>query len=154
MKFNFKSATKNIGTEAADLGLMIGGAVASKKFLDFSNLSFFKDAAAKDPKAWQAQAIKYQGGVKIIGGLVGRKYVKNKYVKSLLTGVAFEGGLNLLRQFTQKSDGSNYIDPIGQNDPKSIDNEMENGSMGNNDIDNEMQVGSMGQDDYSSYTEV
>ena len=129
MKFSFKTATKNISTEAADLGLMIGGAVVSKKFLDFSNLSFFKDGATKDPKGWQAKAIKYQGGIKLVGGLVARKYVKNKYLKSALTGIAFEGGLNLLRQFTQKQDGTNMIDQIG-NDPGEQRSEMDQSAMG------------------------
>lgn len=129
MKFSFKTATKNIGTEAADLGLMIGGAVASKKFLDFANLSFFKEGAAKDPNGMMAKAIKYQGAIKLVGGLVARKYVKNKYIKSALTGVAFEGGLNLIRQFTQKQDGTNYIDQIGKN-PGQMRAEMDQSSMG------------------------
>ena len=123
MAFNFKQATKTLGTDAMDVGLMIGGAVAAKKFLDFSNI--FKNQ--KEDSA----IIKYQGGIKLVGGLVGRGMVKNKYVKNLLTGVAFEGGLSLLRNVTMK-DGKSFFEPIGNEDDgmegiKDIDKEMERG---------------------------
>ena len=122
MAFNFKSATKTLGTDAMDVGLMIGGAVASKKFLDFSNI--FKN---QEP---DSAIIKYQGGIKLVGGLVGRGMVKNKYVKNLLTGVAFEGGLSLLRNVTMK-DGKSFFEPIGEDDPDQIDEDMESGVHGN-----------------------
>lgn len=121
MGFNFKSATKTLGTDAMDLGLIIGGAVASKKFLDFSNI--FKNQKP------DSAIIKYQGGIKVAAGLIGRGFVKNKYVKNLLTGVAFEGGLSLLRTMTMK-DGKTFFEPIGEQDPVGIDSEIRAGVSG------------------------
>lgn len=152
MKLSFKTATKDLAKDGIDLGEMIGGAVLSKKFLDFSNLSFFKDGAAKSPDGWQAKAIKYQGGIKVLGALIGRTYVKNKHIKAILYGVGFEGGLNLVRQFTNKKDGSgNYVDQIGGNPDSERENIRE--GVAGEDSNYQDSVAGVG-DDYTEYQEI
>src|SRR3990172_10914772 len=127
-KFNFKTATKGLGTDAMTIGLTIGGAVISKKFLNFENI--FKAQAAKAEKPFW---IKQQGGIKLAGALIASNFVKNKFAKQLLQGVAFEGGLSLLRTVTTDKTGASFFEPIGQQDPDSIDETIESGVAGEHD---------------------
>ncbi len=119
-KFNFKNLVpkmkelgkqvgKNAGTDALNVGVILGGAIASQKMLDFSRL--FKNL---DPTHW---AIKFQGAIKFGAAFLSLAFFSHKMpglVKMLLYGIMFQGALSGLRAATVDEKGESFFEQIGR----------------------------------------
>ena len=110
MKFNFKHQLKEIGHTAVEVAVLTGGAIVSKKFMDFKTL--FKNQIAADPLYLNKFWMVHEGGVKFAVGLAGASYFKNPYVKWAFIGVAVAGAFQEVRHLTAQG-GAPIFDPIG-----------------------------------------
>ena len=68
MKLNLKSAGKSVMTNGKEVGLTLGGALLSRKYLDFDMM--FKNQA---PDSFMR---KHQGIIKFLAGTIGGGMVK------------------------------------------------------------------------------
>src|SRR5687767_9593585 len=115
-KFNFgnlKAVGKEIGksaaSDAANVALLLVGAVSSKKFFDFRTV--FKNLPEDH---W---AIKHQGIIKFGVGLAALMFFSKKipaWGKMLIYGLMFEGGLTAARQYTKDQEGKSFFEQLGQ----------------------------------------
>lgn len=105
-----KGFAKNIGNVAYPIGLTTAGVVAAQKFMDFKTL--FPNVA---PDKF---FIKHEGAIKVGGVIVTFMMWKNMpdYMRWLLIGVAVQGGIKAVRQYTTGSNGKSFVDQIGADD--------------------------------------
>jgi hypothetical protein len=108
----FQDQAKLVGMTVAEVAVLGGGMIVTKKFLDFNVL--FKNQIEKDPKFAEKWFIKHQGAIKLVAGAIGAYYVKNPWVRMLLIGVALEGFVSEVRVLTTNKDGVSFFDKIGQ----------------------------------------
>ncbi len=101
---DLKSAGKNIMVNGKVIAVTTGGALLSRKFLDF-NVMF---------KAQPADSAlrKHQGIIKLLLALGIAGNVKNDTVKQLLNGVAIEGAIQAVRAYG----GGTFFQPLGAGD--------------------------------------
>lgn len=115
MKFNLKSIGKNIGKDAMEVGLIMGGAIASRKFIDL-------DSLLKDQPA-DGFLRKHQGGIKAVAALSIAAALpankKNDMIRSILFGVAIDGALREVRTLTTDDAGTSWFEQIGNINPDS-----------------------------------
>ena len=105
MKLNLKSAGKSVMTNGKEVGLTLGGALLSRKYLDFDMM--FKNQA---PDSFMR---KHQGIIKFLAGTIGAGMVKgNSLLRPVLNGVALEGGIKAVRTYG----GGNFFQPLGEGD--------------------------------------
>jgi len=104
-------AIKAYGLTVAQVGTVTLGALLTTKFLDAKEL--FKDKIAADPTYADKWFIKYQAPIKLVGASIIAASIKNPWAKLLFVGVAVSGAIGTVRLFTQKDDGTNYFQPIG-----------------------------------------
>ena len=110
-KFNFKEKGKVIAMTGAEIGVLGGSMILTKKFLDFEVL--FKNAIAKDPAYKDKWYIKHQGGVKFGAGLIAASFISNPWLKMIALGVALEGFISEVRTVTTDKEGVAFFDKIG-----------------------------------------
>lgn len=113
---------KQAGMTAAEIGVVTGSMILTKKFLDFNML--FKNKIAKDPKFSESFIIKHQGGVRFGLGLAAAVYFQNPWVKLIFLGVAAEGAITEIRTLTTDSTGVSFFDKIGAADTRVDDAEL------------------------------
>lgn len=108
----FKDHAKVAGYTVAEVAVVGGSMLLTKKFLDFETL--FKNQIAADPKYKDKFWMKHEGGIKLVAGALAASYVKNPWLKMVLIGVAVGGFIQEVRVLTTKADGSSFFDQIGQ----------------------------------------
>ena len=113
MKYNFKEKAKVAGMTVAEISVLTGTIVLTKKFLDFNVL--FKNKIAADPTFANKWYIKHQGAIKLVGGALAAAHVDNPWLKLLFIGVAIEGAITELRTVTTDDAGVSFFDKIGRN---------------------------------------
>jgi hypothetical protein len=103
MKLNLKSAGKSVMTNGKEVGLTLGGALLSRKFLDF-------DVMMKNQPA-DSFMRKHQGIIKFLVGTIGAGMVKqNSMLRPILNGVALEGGIKAVRTYG----GGSFFPQLGE----------------------------------------
>jgi hypothetical protein len=113
MGFSIKGATKSVMTEGKTVVIVLAGALASRKFLDFDTMFATQPA--------DGYLRKHQGAIKFLGATIATGFVKNKMVKELLMGVALEGGIKAVRTYG----GGNFFQPLGEEDMGGADAELQ-----------------------------
>jgi len=109
---NFKVIVKHGAITAGEVGVITGGIIVTKKFLDFKNL--FKNQIAANPDYANKFHIKHQGIIKVAAGTIGASMVKNPWIKLALIGMAVEGAITEIRVLTtNKETGASFFDQIG-----------------------------------------
>jgi hypothetical protein len=106
-KFSFKGHGKHIMQEIQPIALGTAGVIAAQKFLDFKTL--FPNMAADN------MLIKHEGLVKIAGVIVALSVAKkmNPMIKYALYGIAIQGGIKAVRQYTSNAEGTSFVTSIG-----------------------------------------
>lgn len=101
-----KGFAKNLGMAAYPIALGTGGVIASAKFLDFKTV--FPNMKPDD------FFIKHEGLIKV-GAVVITLAMWQKcpsWLKYLLIGVAIQGGLKAVKQYTMNDQGKAFFDQI------------------------------------------
>ena len=101
---DLKSASKNIMVNGKVIAVTTGGALLSRKFLDFNTMFATQPA--------NGMLRKHQGIIKLLLALGIAGNVKNDTVKQLLNGVAIEGAIQAVRAYG----GGTFFQPIGAGD--------------------------------------
>lgn len=112
MKYNFKEKAKVAGMTVAEVGVLTGGIILTKKFLDFNTL--FKNKIAADPTFADQWYIKHQGAIKMVVGALAAAHVSNPWLKLLCIAVAVEGAITEARVLTTDEAGVSFFDKIGR----------------------------------------
>lgn len=122
MKAKFKSIGKKTFMTAAEVGVIGGGMIITKKFLDARTI--FAKQIEKDPSFAEKYFVKHQGAVKLIAGGAAATMVKNPWLKLVFIGVALEGFISEARTLsTNKTTGVALFESIGA-EKTDIDREM------------------------------
>ena len=102
-----KGIASNAMAVAKPILLTTGGVVAAQKFLDFKQL--FPNVKPDN------FMMKHEGLIKVGGVVVTLAVWKNcpEWVKYLLMGVAIQGGIKAIKQYTMNKEGKAFIDNIG-----------------------------------------
>jgi hypothetical protein len=103
---NFKPMIKKAGTTAAEVGVIGGAMILTKKFLDFEVI--FPNVKKEN------FLIAHQGGVKLLIGAAGAVMVKNVWLKLAFVGMAVEGFIREARVLTTNKEGVAFFGQIGQ----------------------------------------
>lgn len=109
----FMTHAKRAGMTVAEVAVVGGSMLATTKFLDFEIL--FKNQIEKDPTFKDKWYIKHQGAIKLVAGAAAAAYIKNPWLKLVAIGVAANGFIQEVRVLTQKEDGTNFFNQIGNN---------------------------------------
>lgn len=110
-KIQLKYKLKEAGMTAAEVGVVAGSMILTKKFLDFNQL--FKNKIASDPTFANGFIMKHQGGVRFAIGLGGAVFIKNPWIKLAFIGIALEGLITEVRTLTTDETGVAFFDKIG-----------------------------------------
>lgn len=123
MKAQFMAHAKRTGMTVAEIGVITGSIIITKKFIDARTL-FAKQIEA-DPTYADKWYIKHQGAIKLVGGALAASYIKNPWLKMVCIGIAIEGAITEARVLTtNKSTGLSFFEQIGAPTEQELDQEM------------------------------
>jgi|SRR6185312_3356338 len=120
-KVHFAEKGKIALMTGGEVIVLSGSMILTKKFLDFKEL--FKDKIAADPTYADKWYIKHQGAIKAFVGVVAAAYIEQPWLRLIAIGVALEGAITEIREFSKDSAGKPMFDAIGAaNNP--VDQEL------------------------------